>query len=117
MHVTNIFLLFTAALGTVTATPVDNSTDPMPFVCGNPPPTEEYLAQIREVAAMEETAGNLTEQATINANVYFHVVAASKTKKGGWVSVRTFLFPTSSSPFLPALPTPNHVFLLTENTK
>lgn len=62
--------------------------------CGTPEPTEEQIAQAKTFLALEKEArlaGNATTfaaAATISVNVYFHVVAASQTTAGGYLSVR-----------------------------
>lgn len=62
--------------------------------CGTPEPTEAQIAQAKIFQAQEREArlaGNATTfaaAATIEVNVYFHVVAASQTTAGGYLSVR-----------------------------
>lgn len=60
--------------------------------CGVPHPTEEQLATSMKMAAQEaqhlaENGTSFKALATINVNVYFHVVAASKTVAGGYLTV------------------------------
>lgn len=67
-----------------------------PFGCSTPRPTEEHIA-ISQVFEAEEEAvaavGNATTtRATINVDVYFHVVAASTSVADGYVTVSLFLF-------------------------
>lgn len=60
--------------------------------CGTPEATEEQLAQARVFAIQEAAAreaGNFSLQATINVNVYFHVLATSSSVSGGYLSSAT----------------------------
>ncbi|KAH8896425.1 metalloprotease, partial [Thozetella sp. PMI_491] len=60
--------------------------------CGAPSPTEEQVAQAKAFAVQEaaaRVAGNVTARATINVNVYFHVLATSTSVSGGYLSSAT----------------------------
>lgn len=60
--------------------------------CGAPSPTAEQIEVSKHFAAQEEAArvaGNSTstQRASINVNVYFHVLASSNSASGGYLSV------------------------------
>lgn len=59
--------------------------------CGAPSPTPEQIEVAKHFAAEEEAArvaGNSTSaRASINVNVYFHVLASSNSASGGYLSV------------------------------
>ena len=60
--------------------------------CGAPSPTPEQIEVSKLFAAQEEaarSAGNSTsaQRASINVNVYFHVLASSNSASGGYLSV------------------------------
>lgn len=82
-------LLFLAALAS--ASPQHLSKRVRPFGCSAPRPSEEHIA-ISEAFEIEEeaiaAAGNSSlARATINVDVYFHVVAASTSVADGYVTV------------------------------
>lgn len=83
MQAKQLFALAMAAVGVVAER------------CGAPEPTEAQLAKAKSFLAQEQAArlaGNFTSAAaTIEVNVYFHVVAASSTTAGGYLSVRCCL--------------------------
>jgi len=58
------------------------------FGCGTDQPSREHL-QITQALAAEEAAfaasGNVTARATVNVDVYFHVIASSSSLSGGYV--------------------------------
>jgi hypothetical protein len=88
MHVKSILLpaLF-AAIASAAATP----KPPKPFACGTPEPTQEHIKISQKFAAQEKeaaAAGNFSIAATINVDVYFHVVASSTALSDGYVTVR-----------------------------
>ncbi|KAK1777090.1 hypothetical protein QBC45DRAFT_417764 [Copromyces sp. CBS 386.78] len=60
-----------------------------PFNCGTDSPSRQHLQMTKELADKEAAfaaAGGMSAQATINVNVYFHVVAASTSLSDGYVS-------------------------------
>lgn len=62
------------------------------FGCGTADPDSEHIGMSKVLAAQEARrggSGNLTERATINVGVYFHVVAQSQTVAGGYLTVGT----------------------------
>lgn len=69
------------------------------FGCGTDEPSRQHLQITQELAAEEAVqalSGNLTTRATINVDVYFHVLAASTSVADGYVSVcDPILFPVS----------------------
>ncbi|KAH7361605.1 extracellular metalloprotease [Plectosphaerella cucumerina] len=57
------------------------------FGCGTAEPDAEHIGMSKVLAAQEARQDfNLTERATINVGVYFHVVASAQTAAGGWVT-------------------------------
>lgn len=60
--------------------------------CGAPEPTEEEIAIAKSFYQIEKEArlaGNATSAAaTITVNTYFHVLAASSSASGGYLTVR-----------------------------
>lgn len=61
------------------------------FSCGAPEPDAEHIKISQQFAAQEAellASGNLTTQATINVDLYFHVVATSTDLSGGYIPVR-----------------------------
>ncbi|TPX08811.1 uncharacterized protein E0L32_009751 [Thyridium curvatum] len=59
------------------------------FGCGTADPDSEHIGMSKVLAAQEARrggSGNLTERATINVGVYFHVVAQSQTVAGGYLT-------------------------------
>ncbi len=63
---------------------------PKPFGCGTPEPSQDHVRISQEFAAQEKefaASGNLTIAATINVDVYFHVVASSTAVSDGYVTV------------------------------
>lgn len=79
-------------LSTVLAHPTNGPRDTK-FGCGVVP-TPEFLATAKEMAAQEAAsksalgvlAADVSAAATINVNVYFHVVARSTAASGGYVT-------------------------------
>lgn len=66
--------------------------------CSAPEPTEEQLSvmkqmQIEEQAHLATFGEQMNVQATITANVYFHVVASGTTEAAGYLSVGQLLLP------------------------
>lgn len=65
--------------------------------CGAPEPTQEQIATAKAFLALEQEArlaGNFSAAAaSIEVNVYFHVVASSKTTAGGYLSVSKLWLP------------------------
>ncbi|EEY15034.1 metalloprotease [Verticillium alfalfae VaMs.102] len=62
---------------------------PRTFGCGTHEPSAEHVGMSKVLAAQEARvleSGNLTARATINVNVYFHVVAASQTVANGYLT-------------------------------
>ncbi|CRK13801.1 Extracellular metalloprotease like protein [Verticillium longisporum] len=62
---------------------------PRNFGCGTHEPSAEHVGMSKVLAAQEARvleSGNLTARATINVNVYFHVVAASQTVANGYLT-------------------------------
>lgn len=62
-----------------------------PFNCGTDAPSRQHIQMTKELAEKEAAVaaeGIMTAQATINVNVYFHVVAASTALSDGYVTVR-----------------------------
>ncbi|KAK0629527.1 hypothetical protein B0T17DRAFT_589272 [Bombardia bombarda] len=60
-----------------------------PFACGTKEPTAEHKAIHKALAVKEAefaASGNFSAQATINVDVYFHVVAASTSLSDGYVT-------------------------------
>lgn len=59
--------------------------------CGAPQPTEEEIAVAKSFYEIEKAArlaGNATSAAaTIDVNVYFHVLATSTSASGGYLTV------------------------------
>ncbi|KAL2152737.1 hypothetical protein VTH82DRAFT_5922 [Thermothelomyces myriococcoides] len=58
------------------------------FSCGAPEPDAEHIKISQQFAAQEAellASGNLTTQATINVDLYFHVVATSTDLSGGYI--------------------------------
>lgn len=60
--------------------------------CAAPGPTEEQLSistqmQVDEASHLEATGDQMHIAATIDANVYFHVVSTGKTEATGYLSV------------------------------
>ena len=60
--------------------------------CGAPSPTPEQIEVAKHFAAEEEAAriagnGTSAQRASINVNVYFHVLASSNSASGGYLSV------------------------------
>lgn len=59
--------------------------------CGSPEPTPEQIAEAKALFKTESAlrlAGNATSRAAdITVNTYFHVVATSQTRAGGYVTV------------------------------
>lgn len=96
MQAKQLFALAMAAVGVVAER------------CGAPEPTEAQLAKAKSFLAQEQAArlaGNFTSAAaTIEVNVYFHVVAASSTTAGGYLSVRRL---SHSIQYLPTYATPD----------
>lgn len=64
--------------------------------CGTHDPTPEHI-EISKKLAEEEAANNgtmsLMAAATINVNVYFHVVASSQTVANGYITVSIDMIP------------------------
>lgn len=61
-----------------------------PFNCGTDAPSRQHIQMTKELADKEAAfaaAGGISAQATINVNVYFHVVAASTSLSDGYVTV------------------------------
>ncbi len=87
MHVINLLSVLSSVA--VSLASLVRSPGAAPLVCGSPPPSEEYLAQIQKVAKMEKMGGIVfnADEETIDVRVFFHVVASSETEEGGWVSV------------------------------
>jgi hypothetical protein len=61
--------------------------------CTAPGPTGEQLSVMKQMQTEEQahllaTGGQMNAEATIAANVYFHVVAAGQTEALGYISVR-----------------------------
>ncbi|KAK0726900.1 metalloprotease MEP1-like protein [Lasiosphaeria miniovina] len=56
------------------------------FSCGTREPTESEFRLASILAAHEEAQGNLTARATINIDVYVHVVASSTSLSGGYLT-------------------------------
>ncbi|KAK3352121.1 hypothetical protein B0H65DRAFT_144868 [Neurospora tetraspora] len=60
-----------------------------PFNCGTDSPSRQHIQMTKELAEKEAAfaaAGGMSAQATINVNVYFHVVAASTSLSDGYVT-------------------------------
>lgn len=96
------FTLLTLALASTILSPLStvlahptNGPRNTKFGCGVVP-TPEFLATANEMAAQEASsksalgaltaAGGVSAAATINVNVYFHVVARSTAASGGYVT-------------------------------
>lgn len=95
MHAKSL-LLAALAVATVSAGP-QHVKRAKPFGCSAPRPTDEQLAVAEAFGAEEEAAaasGNVTTRATINVDVYFHVVAASTSVADGYATVRLLLHPS-----------------------
>jgi len=74
-----------AALASAAATP-------KPFSCGTKEPSAEHVKISQKFAAQEKefaASGNFSILATINVDVYFHVVASSTAVSDGYVTVGT----------------------------
>lgn len=67
--------------------------------CGTPQPTEEEIALAKTFYQIEREArlaGNAkSAAATIEVNVYFHVLATSTSASGGYLTVRASSWPVS----------------------
>ncbi|KAL2158250.1 hypothetical protein VTH06DRAFT_4570 [Thermothelomyces fergusii] len=90
MRFTPIALAAAAVHGVVAAP--QRETRPAPssgtFACGAPEPDAEHIRISQQFAAQEAellASGNLTTQATISVDVYFHVVARSTSLSGGYI--------------------------------
>ncbi|KAG7141795.1 Extracellular metalloprotease like protein [Verticillium longisporum] len=82
-------LLFVAAATAVGVSGHVAREAPRTFGCGTHEPSAEHVGMSKVLAAQEARvleSGNLTARATINVNVYFHVVAASQTVANGYLT-------------------------------
>ncbi|KAH8910356.1 zincin [Coniochaeta sp. PMI_546] len=73
----------------VFATTALAAATPKPFGCGTPEPSQEHVRISQKFAAQEKefaASGNLSIAATINVDVYFHVVASSTAVSDGYVT-------------------------------
>jgi hypothetical protein len=78
-------------LPAVFAATVLTAATPRPFGCGTREPSAEHVRISQKFADQEEefaASGNLSIAATINVDVYFHVVASSTAVSDGYVTVR-----------------------------
>lgn len=73
--------------------------------CGTAEPTEEEIAIAKQFYQIEQEArlaGNATSAlATIDVNVYFHVLATSTSASGGYLTVSAFSQSASPGSFPP----------------
>ena len=92
MHLSTFLLpAFCTALASAAATP-------RPFSCGTHEPSPEHVKISQKFAQQEAefaASGNFSILATINVDVYFHVVASSTSLSGGYVTVSYRTFPYS----------------------
>ncbi|KAB5530383.1 extracellular metalloprotease [Coniochaeta sp. 2T2.1] len=83
MHLTSVLLpALCAALASAAATP-------RPFGCGTHEPSAEHVKISQKFATQEKefaASGNFSIMATINVDVYFHVVASSTALSDGYVT-------------------------------
>ncbi|KAK5988634.1 Extracellular metalloprotease [Cladobotryum mycophilum] len=77
-------MLMTGAMATV-AMAATLGDRPLKFVCGAPEPTKEHIA-ISKAFAAKEAISKFDASATINVNVYFHIVATSTSASGGYLT-------------------------------
>lgn len=80
MQMRQIFALAVTAMGVASAKER----------CAAPEPTEAQIEASKKFLEQEREArlaGNLTTRATIEVNVYFHVVASAQTTAGGYLTV------------------------------
>jgi hypothetical protein len=78
------------ALQALFAAVVSAAATPRAFNCGTPEPDQEHVKISQKFAAQEKefiASGNFSIAATINVDVYFHVVASSTAVKDGYVTV------------------------------
>jgi len=88
-------------LQSIFATAISAAATPRPFGCGAPEPSQEHVKISQKFAAQEKefaASGNLSIAATINVDVYFHVVASSTAVSDGYVTVT---LPSTNLPLSP----------------
>ena len=91
-------------LQSIFAAAISAAATPRPFGCGAPEPSQEHVKISQKFAAQEKefaASGNLSIAATINVDVYFHVVASSTAVSDGYVTVNFTPPPPSYPPLLP----------------
>lgn len=102
MRFTPLALAAAAAHSVLAAPP--REPRPLPgtrgFGCGAPEPHDEHI-KISQKFAAEEAAfaasGNISIQAVTTVETYFHVVAASKSVSGGYITVCYLRKPLSNA--------------------
>lgn len=88
-----ILLSLLASLTLVASSAVIRAEDEPRFRrCGNPDPSPEYMKNVHELLAAQEThvlaTGNSTvDPISIRVDLYFHILAATNELSEGWATV------------------------------